>query len=183
MNELYNLINRKNPNESGIICKKITIDNYDYYISEHIQPSIDGELYHCSEKGKGIDTGYGIPEQVLTISKYSNNRNLCENCKKVIATNNFGMEIPQVSENVCVAYEYYISNKNVEVSDSYHFNNGFTEARKLNEFNKYDIINLIESLKDYTHESNSILGHDERTAEDIFEIWNTNRIKTVYYDK
>jgi hypothetical protein len=33
------------------------------------------------------------------------------------------------------------------------------------------LINLVQSLKDYTHESHAILGHDERDASEFVEIF------------
>lgn len=44
------------------------------------------------------------------------------------------------------------------------------------------MIDLIQMLKDYTNESNNILGHDERDAEEFLKIWEENKIITLYYE-
>jgi hypothetical protein len=38
-------------------------------------------------------------------------------------------------------------------------------------YTKQDLINLVEQLKDYTRESNNILGHDEREASEFVDIF------------
>jgi len=38
-------------------------------------------------------------------------------------------------------------------------------------FLKKDLIDLVQQLKDYTHESHNILGHDERSAEEFVDLF------------
>ena len=38
-------------------------------------------------------------------------------------------------------------------------------------YTENDLIDLVQSLKDYTHESRSILGHDERDAKEFVHIF------------
>lgn len=52
---------------------------------------------------------------------------------------------------------------------------GYTEARQKFEFSRQDLIDLVESLKDYTAESNNILGHDEREASEFVDIFLNGR--------
>ena len=42
-------------------------------------------------------------------------------------------------------------------------------------YTETDLIDLVQSLKDYTHESHSILGHDERDAKEFVDIFLKNR--------
>lgn len=54
----------------------------------------------------------------------------------------------------------------------------FQAQREL--FNEDDMINLIQLLKDYTRESHSILGFDERNAKELLEIYeNIRRNKRI----
>jgi len=46
--------------------------------------------------------------------------------------------------------------------------NGYNKAKE-NLYTKQDLIDLVQSLKDYTHESHTILGHDEREASEFVE--------------
>jgi hypothetical protein len=53
---------------------------------------------------------------------------------------------------------------------------GYKEAQAQYEaketfYTKQDLIDLVQSLKDYTHESHTILGHDEREASEFVEIY------------
>lgn len=42
-------------------------------------------------------------------------------------------------------------------------------------YTENDLIDLVQSLKDYTHESRSILGHDERDAKEFVHIFLKDR--------
>lgn len=45
------------------------------------------------------------------------------------------------------------------------------ESAMSKEYTKQDLIDLVQSLKDYTHESRNILGNDEREAEEFVNIF------------
>jgi len=47
------------------------------------------------------------------------------------------------------------------------------------EFTRQDMINLVESLKDYTYESNNILGNDEREASEFVDLFLENRTPRI----
>ena len=53
-------------------------------------------------------------------------------------------------------------------------------TQETNSFSEADMLNMIQSLKDYTHESHSILGFDEREPKEFLEIWKEQQIKTIY---
>ena len=42
-------------------------------------------------------------------------------------------------------------------------------------YTENDLIDLVQSLKDYTHESHTILGHDEREAKEFVDIFLKDR--------
>lgn len=42
-------------------------------------------------------------------------------------------------------------------------------------YTESDLIELVQSLKEYTHESHAILGHDEREAKDFVDIFLKDR--------
>ena len=48
--------------------------------------------------------------------------------------------------------------------------NGFNKAKEYF-YTKQDLIDLVESLKDYTKESHTILGHDDRDASEFVNIF------------
>ena len=45
------------------------------------------------------------------------------------------------------------------------------EIREAKEMEKERMIQLVQGLKDYTHESHTILGHDERDASEFVDIF------------
>jgi len=45
------------------------------------------------------------------------------------------------------------------------------EIREAKEMEKERMIQLVQGLKDYTHESHTILGHDEREASEFVDIF------------
>jgi len=46
---------------------------------------------------------------------------------------------------------------------------------RANEIDRENLTNLVQSLMDYTFESHSILGHDEREASEFVEIYLSGR--------
>lgn len=61
---------------------------------------VDGELYWCKHKGKGIDVGFGQPKQSLIINTMSKGRNLCPDCMKLIAQQH-QLDFSAISEEKC----------------------------------------------------------------------------------
>ena len=47
--------------------------------------------------------------------------------------------------------------------------------KQLDAFSRLDMLDLIQSLKDYTLESHVILGHDEREPEDFLQTWEADQ--------
>ena len=77
----YKLINLETKDEH--FCDKVTIDGFDYYVSDKIVNTNDyyitsNRIEQCSCKEEAND--------------------LTNNCKKVIATSNPSIDIPQVGE-------------------------------------------------------------------------------------
>lgn len=178
--QTYKLINNKTKEET--ICSLVTIDGFDYYISDTKNPTIDGELYHCGNKGKGIDVGNGIPEQVLTISKYTKDRNLCKDCKLVIATNNLNLDIPKVIDEVdnIIKNAFYDKKgdfKRSTIGADDWINGlklGYNKAKETYQFTEEDIFGLKDLL--------------QNTSPLMFEVVTRNYIrnlketKTIYYE-
>ena len=62
-----------------------------------------------------------------------------------------------------------------KVTYKHGFIDGYHKAREKFEFSRQDLIGLVESLKDYTAESNNILGYDEREASEFVDIFLNGR--------
>lgn len=200
----YKLINTKTKEET--LCDLVTIDEFDYYVSDTKQPSIDGELYHCSNKGRGINVGNGIPKQVLTVNKYTKDRNLCKNCKLIIATNNPNINIPKVIDE---DDDSYLLNKD---NLRYIFNSGnagsggsmYNRVRKYSGFDNFlDTDNTIQEIlvnnkvKETYHFTvqdmldfgkycinNQLCKEENRYYQywEMLKLWKEQQTKIVYYE-
>jgi hypothetical protein len=62
--------------------------------------------------------------------------------------------------------EYQGSSEQTGFKDAYI--NGYSKAKETL-YTKQHLIDLVQSLKDYTYESHTILGHDEREASEFVE--------------
>lgn len=171
----YKLINNKTKEEH--LCDKVTIDGFDYYVSDKEQPKIDGELYHCKHKGKGIDVGSGQPPQRLIIDIYSTKRNLCSDCKKVIATNNPNIDIPKVVD-VFLIVEQWVKSKEKLVYqywDKPSFIEGYNKAKETYTFSEEDMI-------EFSIWRNITVFDKPLTPKGELELWKEQKPKIVYYN-
>lgn len=174
MKNQYKLINRKTNEEH--FCEKITVDGYDYYVSDSEQPKIDGELYHCKNKGKGIDVGYGQPSQVLIINKYISNRNLCSDCKKIIATNSPNIDLPQILNEVTElsSREFGLAFNSID-----EWKNGFNKAKELYPNSDSDMI----EFHNWYREEDNAEKYANFSDESMLNFWKENvKTITLYYE-
>ena len=60
----------------------------------------------------------------------------------------------------------------IETKNGEEFSSYYTEfIEQAKEMEKERMIQLVQGLKDYTHESHTILGHDERDASEFVDIF------------
>ena len=174
----YKLINKITKEEH--LCDKLTIDGFDYYVSNNEQPKIDGELYHCKHKGKGIDVGNGKPSQNLIISTYSSKRNLCFDCKKVIATNNSNIDIPKVVDEVERLAESIIPNLRYKKYVKTGFIGGYNKSQETHSFSEEDMVDFAKWMDDNMQQIEyypmPIMNYKE-----ILQLWKEQQPKIVYY--
>ena len=178
----YKLIN-KSTNEEAI-CTKVVVNGFDYYINDELPDDQNGYWTYI---------GYSEP---IIINKCNQPigwfRNLHDknNYKKVIATNNPNIDLPQVIDEVeelaKKSWGVLSGGLNLGKSEKLYwvggFQHGYNKSQETHSYSKEDMLNLIQSLKDYTHESHSILGQDEREPIEFLEIWESKQIKTLYYE-
>lgn len=122
-------------------------------------------------------------------------------CSKImihgLETNNKNIDISKLVDNVEVLAkihaesawgDYYNNLSEIsgvlsvgEISQKDYIS-GYNKAKETYQYTKKDMIDLINSLKDYTRESDNILGHDERDAEEFLKLWEESKIITLYYE-
>lgn len=171
----YKLINKE-----GIetICSKVVIDNFDYYIS--------GEIENESGKIAYIDNGI-YNKELRIVTRAFGNSNL-EDCKKVIATNNTSIKLPQVIDESVQFAEVYCNTKWDKFYDDY-----YTNRKKLGTLTlemsdrELDFISgYNKSQENYFYTEEDLLNFATfRNGGDVKEelsIWKEKRIKKIYYE-
>lgn len=88
----YKLINKTTLEEH--LCDKVVIDGWDYYVSDEIIKV--GDYYIAWETISNIESNYII--QKANDSEPLGMYSWADNYKKVIATNNLDIDIPQILE-------------------------------------------------------------------------------------
>lgn len=166
----YRLINKTTQEE--ILCDKVTIDGFDYYVSDELPKKGD---YHLKN------------DIMLTKSHV-----IDENCKKIIATNNPNIDIPKVVDFSLL----YKIQRNKEEYDTRNtlidFKAGYNKSQETHPFTKKDMIEFLNWVgKDgYPCIDNTKKGlwvfhpldPKDYTPEELLQIWKEQRQITLYYE-
>lgn len=150
--------NRKTGEE--IICEKVEVGEFSYYYNNEY-PSI--EEYGLSSLNDIVKLGYHYDNKLY---------------KKVIATNNKSLDLPQVTDEVGELGENYLksyfgnNNDTLEHQRVYRgFLNGFKQAKETYSYTKYDMVEFtdwifVESFKK---------GTSDFTTSELLDIWEKQR--------
>ena len=173
----YKLINRTTQQEH--ICSKIEIDGFDYYVS-------DEEIINQNYVNKYIlDTDGKIV--LLT-----NDHDVSNDDKEVIATNNPNIDLFQVIDEVeelaIIAYPKDLHAWGINQFDDFNekdrnvWKEGFNKSQETQSFNKKDIFNVIEWMQTPAY----LIGINDKgtikTTKELFELWKEQQIKILYYE-
>ncbi|MCA2656090.1 MAG: hypothetical protein IM591_12290 [Chitinophagaceae bacterium] len=178
----YKLINKTTGEEH--ICEKVVIDGWDYYVSDNHAVSGDFALYAGHVTKKLVDTEWTTGD------------------KKVIATNNPSIDVPQVvdevdiiGETACeianVSLNWYKdkNNKDRDYSIIWHVDGiieGYNKSQETHPNSDSDTAEFAEWL---TLNTNSTSIHGEyiyknvrRVTKELIQIWKEQRPKILYYE-
>lgn len=167
----YKLINQTTNEEH--LCDKVTIDGFDYYVSEF-----------SNESG-----GWNIDMEFLTLENPSR-FNVVDQMKKVISTNNPNIDIPKVVDEVKKIGDELVSLSDLKSIDgsynSYHYQveaflkgvkEGYNKSQETHPNSDEDMIEFgywllnDEDRPPFTNQS----------KKELLQIWKEQRIKVVYY--
>lgn len=168
----YKLINKKTGEET--LCEKVTIDEWDYYVSDE-----KGQIGDIVVE-KYIDGTIGL-EQIDTL----NDIDLLLQ-KKVIATNNLNIDIPQILEEpsqdlihqIAADLGYRMIPKDLEEG----IKAGYKESQETHPNSDEDVIEFNVWQK-------SLLGSKndhwliEKSDKELLQLWKEQKTKTLYYEK
>ena len=163
----YKLINRQTGQET--ICDKVTIDGFDYYVSDEIIKDVrpyNGEWQ--------IEKGYILNKLPTYLTDLSE-------CRLVIATNNLNIDIPQILEEpnetlihqIAADLGYRMLPDDLEEG----IKAGYKESQETHPFSEDDMVEFGK----YAHNDAFSLSN-VKTFKELFQLWKEQRIKTVYYE-
>ena len=177
----YKLINKITNEEH--ICSKVVIDGYDYYVSD--ETVIEGLFISMGNNGNSL--------------LYHTNEILPASCsKKVIATNNPNIDIPQILEEpnetlihqIAADLGYRMLPDDLEEG----IKAGYKESQETHPFSEEDMIEFNEWY--YNSFLDDLIGLNGREVmnkyqhlknkgitKEVIQIWKEQRIKTIYYDE
>lgn len=172
----YLLINQQTKEEH--LCDKVTIDGFDYYVNGEVPPSIGD---------KSVLEVEGFDPIVLT---HFEECELSYEGKKVIATNNPSLDIPQVVDEVERTAHEYAKNEypssmySVEIGMPHRgtafrgFTDGYNKSQETHPFSQEDvreIFKIAQMQKNYG-------DYKPYTFEEAIQLWKSQQPKKVYYE-
>lgn len=159
----YKLINKKSKKET--ICIKIELKGFDYYVSDE---KVTGKL------------GYNLESNCLEF--FCSHPKYDESGNRIVATNDPNIGRPKVIDEV-----YNISielGQEVYIGGNYDFENGVRKGyNKAKETYRYTEKDMIKYGKWYFKEVyDNSLDYISKTEEELLELWNNQRLVTIYYE-
>lgn len=174
----YKLINQVTKEEH--LCDKITIDGFDYYVSDEII--------------KDVRPYYGKwqVEEGTILNKFPTYLTDLSSCRLIIATNNPNIDIPKVVDVVerlsNILFEDHSKNiMSPQFETRKMFILGYNKSQETHPFSEEDMIEFGDWLNKNASRNNAgswgyfINPFYTKTTKELFEIWKEQRIKTLYY--
>ena len=181
----YKLINNQTKEEH--LCDKVTLDGFDYYVSDKESESNDWCYYS---------------KDIKSPIKYQRGEYLTNGIKspKVIATNNSNIDIPKVVDEIEILAWDIINNNSSIIEDNEQvigftaFMEGYNKSQETNPFSEDDMIDFYEWC-DTSDEaarfwSNNKINPDmngshyqkiKNKRKELLQIWKEQQPKTLYY--
>lgn len=196
----YNLINTTPKEET--LCDKVTIDGFDYYVSNEQLKIGDNEIFGNTSLKYGWNWGFRKIQteeelkqefELIELTKGVREKNPSLMFKKVIATNNPNIDIPKVVDKVeKLAYEHDVKTFLSSEFNYDSFEAGYNKSQETHPFSVEDMIqfnewyynvflddviglNGKEKMDKYQHLKNKGI------TEEVIQIWIGQKPKEVYY--
>ena len=163
----YKLINKQTNEEH--LCDKVTIDGFDYYVSDEIIKDVrpyNGEWQ--------IEKGYILNKLPTYLTDLSE-------CRLVIATNNLNIDIPQILEEpnetlihqIAADLGYRMLPDDLEEG----IKAGYKESQETHPFSEDDMVEFGK----YAHNDAFSLSN-VKTFKELFQLWKEQQTKIIYYE-
>ena len=163
----YKLINTTTKEEH--LCDKVTIDGFDYYVSDEIIKDVrpyNGEWQ--------IEKGYILNKLPTYLTDLSE-------CRLVIATNNLNIDIPQILEEpnetlihqIAADLGYRMLPDDLEEG----IKAGYNKSQETHPFSEDDMVEFGK----YAHNDAFSLSN-VKTFKELFQLWKEQQTKIIYYE-
>ena len=172
----YKLINKQTNEEH--LCDKVTIDGFDYYVSDEEEQVVLDKNYYEHDNHIPI---YSFTKDTLPKEYY---------LPEVIATNNPNIDIPKVVNKVeKLAKEQW---GNVHRTGILGFIDGYNKSQETHPFSEQDMLDfvlwkdenkfsVISTKEDWVSELLEYSGCVYTTKE-LLQLWKEQRTKIIYYE-
>lgn len=153
---------KQNKEDKGILCDKVTIDGYSYYVSN--EKATEGFYGYINFQGGDIKK----------IGKY-----FADDWKKVIACNNPNIDISQVVDEVEVLLENYYSHRD-DGDDRVFYSTQVREiinkSQEVYSFSEEDVRFMLSEAFKASQEGYQI------TTDEIIQLWKEQQPKVLFYE-
>jgi len=183
---------KQNKEDKGILCDKVTIDGFDYYVSDE-NPSFEDENKYCFSKERGL-------EKVSKASVDFLHKSFCvKKSKKVIACNNPNIDISQVVDDVedsDILKSKWYDNQEEDRSEAFVFQYsgivddalekgiilGYNKSQEMYSFSEEDMVEFADWIRNNPYVWNYPNKlKDRRTTKELLQLWEEQRVKIIYY--
>jgi hypothetical protein len=177
----YKLISKTTGEEH--ICDKVTVDGFDYYYIDELIPynpngGTNGNFICLAEIKSNKDYGVKLGDKQY-ISPFVKNVGQCGGCRKLIATNNSNMDLPKVVDEVEELAEKTWGKSLATKGHRIGFIEGYNKSQETHPFSEEDLISFAHFY--FKEEFNSTM-QDCKSSEEIFQLWNEQQPKIIYYE-
>lgn len=173
----YKLINQTTNEEH--LCNKVTIDGFDYYVSDN--PKTDDYCLNLK-----TNEFFKVPDNT-----YVEGLNKNTDDKKVIATNSPNIDIPKVKtahkSAEWWAADLYGYDKNCKLptndSEVNSFIEGYRISQETHPFSEEDMIDFGNWCEKLQKDNKEIRRNNASiTRKELLQLWKEQRVKVVYYE-
>ena len=187
----YKLIDSVSKKET--ICDKVTINGFDYYVSDELPKDNEIVLHKNGTIGK-LTTALAV-----ALVEGTNEGSYVDECKKIIATNNPNIDIPKVVDIKLLKYkiaehEYQTGKRERKHTEQEAFINGWRQCLQSQETHSNSDVDMIEFKNwwlqlniewfDNTEDGDIYRFNNGKkvTDKELLQLWKEQQPKVVYYE-
>lgn len=167
---------KQNKEDKGIFCEKVTIDVFDYYVSDEIQLGTNNVWVATKSRVFKFEMFMGVIKSDMP--------------RLVIATNNPNIDIPKVVDEVEIVMSKYVINPNEHLwvkSVVRQFQSTYANSDEdMIEFNEWIVNNWSPNGRNGCWDSIELNSKKEPkylvdSTKELLQIWKSSQPKIVYY--